>query len=92
MVSSTPNHQEAPVATTPQILNPLESAKAYIALVGSVATALLAVFTADSPVGNVLVVVSVVATTLGTFAVPNKTAEPDAEFGDEVYLDGHAPD
>jgi hypothetical protein len=49
----------------------LANAKAYVALIGAIATALLGVFAADSTVGQVLTVVSVVATTVGTWAVPN---------------------
>lgn len=46
-------------------------AKAYAALVGSIATALLGVYAADSSVGKVLTVVAVVATVVTTWAVPN---------------------
>lgn len=49
--------------------------KAYTALVGSVATALLGVFAADSTVGQVLTVVAVVATAIGTWAVENVDTE-----------------
>ena len=48
------------------------AAKAYIALAGSIATALLGVFTAETTVGKVLTVVAAVATGVGTWAVPNK--------------------
>lgn len=51
-----------------------ESAKAVAALVGSVATALLAVYASDTPVGKVLTVVAIVATAVGTWAVPNQPA------------------
>jgi len=51
----------------------LVNAKAYVALVGSIATALLAVYGADTPVGHWLTVVSVVATAVGTWAVPNQS-------------------
>ncbi len=50
----------------------MENAKAYVALIGSIATALLAVFTADSTVGQVLTVVAIIATTFGTWAIENK--------------------
>lgn len=46
-------------------------AKAVAALVGSLATALLAVYGPDTTVGGVLVVLAVVATTVGTWAVEN---------------------
>ena len=49
----------------------LVNAKAYAALVGTVTTALLAVYTADSKVGQVLTVVSTVATAFATWRVPN---------------------
>mgnify|MGYP003424820540 FL=1 len=51
-----------------------ESAKAYAALIGSIATALLAVYGPDTDTGRILVVLSVVATAVGTWAVPNKSA------------------
>jgi hypothetical protein len=49
----------------------MKNAKAYVALAGSIATALLGTFTADSQVGKVLTVVSVVATAVSTWAIPN---------------------
>jgi FtsH-binding integral membrane protein len=49
----------------------MKNAKAYAALVGSVATALLGVYAADTPVGKVLTVLAVVATAFGTWAVEN---------------------
>jgi len=51
----------------------MKYAKAYVALAGSIATALLGVYTADTTLGQVLTVVSVVATAFGTWAVENKT-------------------
>ena len=51
-------------------------AKAYAALIGSMCTALLAVFTADSTVGQVLTVVSILATTFATFQIPNAPESP----------------
>lgn len=51
-------------------------AKAYAALIGSVCTALLGVFAADSTVGQVLTVVSVIATTFVTFRVENAPEQP----------------
>jgi len=74
--------------------------KAYAALIGSIATALLAVYTADTEVGKVLTVVSVVATAVVTWAVPNldKTGEHADEsvqdredfVEDDLRFDGHA--
>ncbi len=52
-------------------------AKAYAALIGSMCTALLAVFTADTTVGQVLTVVSILATTFATFQVPNAPESGD---------------
>lgn len=49
----------------------LENAKAYVALIGSIATALLAVYGPETEVGRVLTVIAVVATAVGTWAVPN---------------------
>lgn len=53
-----------------------EYAKMYAALIGAIATALLGVFAADTTTGLVLTVVSVVATTVATWAIPN------AEYGE----------
>lgn len=80
------------MANTPQYLKPLEAAKAYVALVGSIAVGLLAVYGPETVVGQVLTVVAIIATAIATFVVPNADAEPvdaDNEFGDDVYLDGH---
>ena len=49
----------------------MKYAKAYVALVGSIATALLGIYAADTSVGQVLTVVAVVATAFGTWAVEN---------------------
>jgi hypothetical protein len=54
------------------------AAKAYIALAGAIATALLGVFAADTTVGQVLTVVAVVATAVGTWAIPNAPQDPPA--------------
>lgn len=52
--------------------NPISGyAKAWVALVGTVATALLGVFAADSAAGQILTVVAVIATTVATLAVRN---------------------
>lgn len=50
----------------------LRYAKAYASLVGTIVTALLGVFTADTPTGKVLTVIAIVATAVATWAVPNK--------------------
>lgn len=70
------------MSNTPQYLKPLEAAKAYVALVGTIATALLTVFTADTTVGKVLVVVSIVATAIATYAVPNAEREPETQVNE----------
>ena len=49
----------------------MKTAKAYVALAGSVATALLGVFAADTTVGLVLTCVVAVATPIATWRVPN---------------------
>jgi len=49
-----------------------EAAKAYVALAGAIATALLGVFASDTGVGQVLTVIAVIATAVSTWAVPNK--------------------
>lgn len=49
----------------------MKNAKAYVALIGSTATALLAVYGPDTTVGHVLTVIAVVATAFGTWAVEN---------------------
>jgi hypothetical protein len=56
-----------------------EAAKAYVALGGAIATALLGVFAADTVVGQVLTVVAVIATAVATWATPN--AAPDKVEG-----------
>lgn len=59
----------------------LTALKTYAALVGSICTALLAVWAADSDIGKVLVVVSIIATTVTTYAVP-KTLHPEEYVGE----------
>ena len=49
----------------------LVNAKAYAALVGSVCTALLGIFAADSRLGQILTVVVAVCTAVATWSVPN---------------------
>lgn len=53
----------------------MKNAKAYVALVGAICTALLGVYAADSAVGQVLTVLSVIATAFGTWAVENAPAD-----------------
>lgn len=61
----------------------LANAKAYAALIGSIVTALLAVYGPDTKVGQVLTVVAVIATAIGTWAVPNVPATP-GDFADNT--------
>ncbi len=56
-----------------------EYAKAYVALVGSIATAVLGVVGPETPTGSILVIVAAVCTAVGTWAVPApayNTADP----------------
>lgn len=57
-------------------MKPAEYAKAIAALIGSICTALLGIYTADSSLGQVLTIVSAIATAVATFQVPNR--HPDA--------------
>lgn len=54
------------------------AAKGYIALIGSVATALLGIYGPDSDFGKVLTVIVAVVTAVLTWAVPNADTEPPA--------------
>lgn len=65
----------------------LDAAKAYAALVGSIATGLLAVFTGDTVVGQVLTVVAVVATAIVTYRVPNAGFVREREVGKHERTD-----
>lgn len=49
----------------------MQYAKAYASLIGSAATALLGIYTADTKVGQVLTIIAVLATVVATWAVPN---------------------
>lgn len=49
----------------------LRNAKAIASLTGAISTALLAVYTTDTTVGQYLTVVAVVATAVVTWRVPN---------------------
>jgi hypothetical protein len=60
------------------------AAKAYAALAGSIATALLGVFTGDTLLGQILTVVSVVATAFATYQIPNEP-EPRRRRVDRQY-------
>lgn len=64
------------VTTVTSQSNPLAYLKAIATLVGTIVTGLLGTYTADTEVGKVLVVVSIVATALATWAVPNAIVLP----------------
>ena len=49
----------------------MKNAKAYVALVGAIATALLGVYTTETQIGQALTVVAVIATAFGTWATEN---------------------
>lgn len=55
--------------------NLLANAKAYAALVGAICTGLLGVYAADSTAGQILTVLSIVATAVVTWRVPNTPVE-----------------
>ena len=50
----------------------LNAAKAYVALVGAIAVALLGIYGPETTVGHWLTVIAAVCTAIATFAVPNK--------------------
>jgi EamA domain-containing membrane protein RarD len=50
----------------------LERAKAYVALVGAVATALLGIYGPDTQLGQWATVAVALATAFGAYKVPNK--------------------
>ena len=54
----------------------LEAAKAYAALLGAIASALLGVYASGTDVGKVLTIVAVVATAVVTYQVPNRRPSP----------------
>lgn len=49
----------------------LANAKAYVALVGAIATALLGIYGPETEIGQVLTVIVAVATAVATWTVPN---------------------
>lgn len=55
----------------------MTSAKAYAALVVSIVTGLLGIYGPDTQVGKALIVVSVIATAVATWVVPNSPARVD---------------
>lgn len=61
-------------------------AKAYAALIGAMCTALLGVYAADSTVGKVLTVLSILATTFATFQVKNAPEGGEDGAVDAVVL------
>lgn len=86
------------VTTVTSQTHPLAYAKAIVALVGTVATALLGLYAADTEVGKVLMVISVIATAVGTWFTANAPVigpgDPllvnsvgDGEEGSILYVD-----
>ena len=66
--------------------------KAYASLIGAVVTALLGVYTTDTPVGQVLTVVAVIATAIATWRVPNITEDPTDSIHGGVGVSGNSDD
>jgi len=56
--------------------NPLAYLKAIATLIGTIATALLGVYTADTEIGKVLTIVAIIATAVATWVVPNADVVP----------------
>lgn len=76
------------VTTVTSQSNPLAYLKAIATLVGTIVTGLLGVYTADTSVGKVLVIVSIVATAITTWVVPNAPVVPDdVIIGTETDVD-----
>lgn len=63
--------------------------KAYAALIGSICTALLAVYAEDSDVNHWLTVIGVVATTIATFAIPNIPDDPNVRQQRRITKEAH---
>ena len=66
----------------------LINAKAYAALVGAIATGLLGVYAADSTVGQILTVASIVATAVATWRVPNLDVSPSQPILGKAFTGG----
>jgi hypothetical protein len=79
------------VTTVTSQTNPLAYMKAIATLIGSIVTGLLGVYTADTPVGQVLTVVAIIATAIATWVVPNALVVPvvtdEGEFVGEGEVD-----
>jgi hypothetical protein len=83
------------VTTVTSQANPLAYMKAVAALVGAVVTGLLGIYGGDSEVGQVLTIVSVIASAIVTWVVPNALVVPvitdEGEVvGDDVTDDGYS--
>lgn len=63
-----------------------EYAKAYVALLGAIAAGLQGVYTADTVVGQIAMVVTIVATAFATWRVPNAEVVNDP-VEDHIYRD-----
>lgn len=64
------------VKTVTSQSNPLAYLKAIATLVGTIVTGLLGVYTSDTPVGQVLTVIAIIATALATWVIPNAIVVP----------------
>lgn len=64
----------------------LESAKAIAALIGSIATTLLAVVGPDDPWARVLTIVLAVATPIATYVIPNAERVVESYETDPLLL------
>lgn len=72
----------------------LTKAKAYVALVGAVATSLLGIYGPETEAGHWLTVAAAVCTAVATFAIPNAEEGYDwADLvGEDVRPDDETPD
>lgn len=64
------------VKTVTSQSNPLAYLKAIATLVGTIATALLGVYTADTEVGKVLTIAAIICTAVATWVIPNALVVP----------------
>lgn len=75
------------VTTVTSQTNPLAYLKAIATLVGTIVTGLLGVYTADTNIGHALVVISIIATAIATWVVPNALVVPAVTDEGEVVGD-----
>lgn len=70
-----------PMIVTSQT-NPLGYLKTLAALVGTIATALLGVYAADTEIGKVFTIVAIIATAIATYSFPNAVVLPEGDEND----------